>query len=161
MKKELIRLLRCPLCQKEELSFPETVEVNIDIKGDEVREGYIKCRSCGKNFIIKNGILDLLIKSDSEIINEQKGWEQLKEAIVNTDEPMLSLPDAIGEHKSAWKSQAENFEYMFEKIGLSGKENVLDLRSGRCWSTRFFARKGCYTVGIGYIAYKICRIAYK
>lgn len=148
MKKELIRLLRCPFCQREELSFPKTSEVNIDIKEDEIREGYIKCRNCDKSFIIKDGIIDLLINSNSEIISEQKGWEELKEAIVNTDDLMLSLPDAIGEYKSAWKSQAENFKYMFEKINLSGKETILDLGSGRCWSTRFFAHKGCYVVGI-------------
>ncbi|OGD32175.1 hypothetical protein A2V94_08175 [Candidatus Atribacteria bacterium RBG_16_35_8] len=148
MKKELIRLLRCPFCQREELSFLKTVEVNTDIKEDEIREGHIKCRSCDKSFIIKDGILDLLINSDSEIVSEQKGWDQLKEAIVNTDDLMLSLPDALGEHKSAWKSQAENFKYMFEKIDLSGKETVLDLASGRCWSTRFFARRGCCAVGI-------------
>ncbi len=148
MKRELIRFLRCPYCLKEELSFPGTSEINIDIKKDEIREGYIKCNNCNKNFIIKDGIIDLLISSDSEITSEQKGWEELKEAIVNTDELMLSLPDAIGEHKSAWRSQAENFKYMFEKIGLSGKEAILDLGSGRCWSTRFFARNGCYAVGI-------------
>src|SRR4030042_252701 len=148
MKKELIRLLRCPFCQREELSFLKTVEVNTDIKEDEIREGHIKCRSCDKSFIIKDGILDLLINSDSEIVSEQKGWDQLKEAIVNTDDLMLSLPDALGEHKSAWKSQAENFKYMFEKIDLNGKETILDLASGRCWSTRFFARKGCCAVGI-------------
>ena len=152
MKKELIRLLRCPFCRSEELSVPETGGANMDIKEDEIvddiREGHIECGSCGKKFIIKDGILDLLIKSDSEILSEQKGWDQLKEAIVNTDDLMLSLPDALGEHKSAWKSQAENFKYMFEKIDLSGKETILDLASGRCWSTRFFARKGCCAVGI-------------
>ena len=148
MKKELIRFLRCPFCLREELSFPEAGEVNMDIKEDEIREGHIKCRNCNKSFIIKDGILDLLISSNSEIISEQKGWEKLKEAIVNTDDLMLSLPDAIGEYKSAWKSQAENFKYMFEKINLSGKETILDLASGRCWSTRFFAHKGCYAVGI-------------
>ncbi|HEY4662926.1 MAG TPA: methyltransferase domain-containing protein [Candidatus Humimicrobiaceae bacterium] len=143
MKKELIKLLRCPYCRKEELSLPQINNVDIDI-----REGFINCRNCKNSFTIKDGILDLLISSDSEIISEQKGWEELKEAIVNTDELMLSLPDAIGEHKLAWKSQAENFKYMFEKIDLSGKETILDLGSGRCWSTRFFARNGCYAVGI-------------
>lgn len=152
MKRELIKFLRCPYCQKEELSFPKTSEVNAGIREDktesDIREGHIECLNCNKSFIVKDGILDLLINSNSEIISEQKGWEQLKDAIVNTDELMLSLPEAIGEYKPAWKSQAENFKYMFEKINLSGKEVVLDLGSGRCWSTRFFARKGCYAVGI-------------
>lgn len=86
----------------------------------------------------------MLINSDSEIVSEQKGWDQLREAIVNKDDLMLSLPGAIGEHKSAWKSQAKNFKYMFEKIDLNGKETILDPASGRCWSTRYFASKGCY-----------------
>ena len=148
MKKELIRLLRCPFCQKEELSFYESSNTHVNTGEGEVREGYVKCLNCDRNYTIKDGIIDLLINSNSEIINEQKGWEELKEAIVNTDELMLSLPDGIGEHKSAWKSQAENFKYMFEKMNLSGKEKILDLASGRCWSTRFFAHKGCYAVGI-------------
>ena len=80
MKRELIRLLRCPFCQSEELSLPKTSEVDMDIKEveieNDIREGHIKCGSCGKKFIIKDGILDLLIKSDSEILSEQKGWDQ-------------------------------------------------------------------------------------
>lgn len=150
MKKELIELLRCPSCKSlhMELSFIDTNLVNIDKKREEIIEGNIRCRNCDRDFIIKDGIPDLLINSDPKIISEQKGWEELKDTIINTDDLMLSLPDAIGEYKSAWKSQAENFKYMFEKINLNGKETILDLGSGRCWSTRFFAHKGCYAVGI-------------
>ncbi len=143
MRKELISLLRCPVCYKENLIVYITNENHI-----EIRDGYIKCQDCGKSYEINNGIVNLLINPSSEIINEQKGWTALEKAVVNTDELMLSLPDAIGEHKAAWKSQAENFHYMFSKLNLNGEEVVLDLGSGRCWATRFLSRKGCYAVGL-------------
>lgn len=143
MRKELISLLRCPVCYEENLIFYITNENHI-----EIREGYIKCQDCGKSYEINNGIVNLLVNPSPEIINEQKGWTTLEKAVVNTDELMLSLPDAFGEHKPLWKSQAENFHMMFPRLNLNGTETVLDLGSGRCWSTRFLSRKGCYAVGL-------------
>ena len=143
MRKDITKILQCPLCGGKNLLVNSTYE-----NDKEIREGSLRCGNCKKKYRIENGIIDLLVEETPEIISEQKGWTELEKAVVNTDKLMLSLPDAIGEHKTAWKSQAENFHYMFSKLDLNGKEVVLDLGAGRCWSTSFFSRKGCYTVGI-------------
>jgi len=68
--------------------------------------------------------------------------------VTNSDELMLSLPDACGSHRKYWIGQAENFHHVFSKLDLNGEETVLDLGSGRCWSTRYFSKKGCYSIGL-------------
>ncbi|MBN2072979.1 MAG: methyltransferase domain-containing protein [Actinobacteria bacterium] len=143
MRKDLLEVLHCPSCFGKNLSVISTGE-----NGTEIRDGTIECNSCKKSYPIKDGISNLLINITPEIASEQKGWTELEKAVVNTDELMLSLPDGIGEHRAAWKSQAENFHHMFSKLELDGKETVLDLGAGRCWSTSFFAERGCYAVGI-------------
>lgn len=143
MKPQLLELIFCPSCKNDD--FDVVIQ---DENSKEIREGYIICKECRRNFKIENGILHLLIDKTPEIISEQEGWTKLEKTIENTDELMLSLPDGIGEHMQAWQSQSENFHFIWEMVNLIGNERVLDLGSGRCWSTRFFARTGCYAVGI-------------
>ncbi|OGO28945.1 MAG: hypothetical protein A2Z16_05070 [Chloroflexi bacterium RBG_16_54_18] len=143
MKPKLLQLIHCPTCHSKDFEF-----ITINENQQEIREGFVICRNCQNMYEINNGILNLLISPTPEIISEQQGWTQLEKAVQNTDELMLSLPDAVGENQSYWQSQAENFHYMWDQLALDGNEVVLDLGSGRCWSTRFFARAGCYAVGI-------------
>ncbi len=143
MKRELLEFIRCPDCRGEKFLICSDRQ-----NGIEIREGSVTCQSCRRVFEISEGILDLLINPTAEIVNEQQGWTILKDAVVNTDELMLALPDAIGDHKPAWAPLANNFHFMWSKLQLTGIERVLDLGAGRCWSTRFFARQGCYCVGI-------------
>jgi ubiquinone/menaquinone biosynthesis C-methylase UbiE/uncharacterized protein YbaR (Trm112 family) len=143
MKQSLLEKISCPAC--DGIKFICTIQKEDE---NEIREGEITCQKCNAVFLIQSGILNLLVNPSEEIISEQKGWTTLEKAVTNNDEIMLSLPDAGGEHATAWQGQAANFHYIFSEIGLTGNEEVLDLGSGRCWSTRFFAQKGCRTVGI-------------
>ena len=143
MRASLLEKIMCPVCGGNEFNYSVSQE-----DGNEIREGELICQRCSSSFSIHAGILNLLINPSDEIISEQKGWTVLEKAVSNNDELMLSLPDALGEHAVAWQGQAANFHYTFSEIGLKGNEQVLDLGSGRCWSTRYFAQKGCDTVGI-------------
>jgi ubiquinone/menaquinone biosynthesis C-methylase UbiE/uncharacterized protein YbaR (Trm112 family) len=143
MRNDLLKILYCPVCHEKNLSLKTTGK-----NKNETREGFIECRSCNKKYKVEEGIVNFLVKVTPEIISEQKGWTKLEKAVKNTDELMLSLPEGIGERREEWRSQAKNFNYMFSKLGLSGREVVLDLGAGRCWSTSFFAEKGCYSVGL-------------
>jgi len=143
MRKQLLELVRCPVCKGEqfELSSPHENQI-------EIRQAIVICRGCQHSFRVENGVLDLLVNPSQEITSEQVGWAQLEKMVVNTDQLMLSLPDGIAEHKAAWQSQAENFHYIWSQIELNGTEKVLDLGAGRCWATRYFARRGCLAVGL-------------
>jgi ubiquinone/menaquinone biosynthesis C-methylase UbiE/uncharacterized protein YbaR (Trm112 family) len=143
MRRSLLEKISCPACSGTEFSCEVSRE-----DGNEIREGVIICQKCGTHFAVQDGILNLLINPSHEITSEQEGWTILEKAVTNNDELMLSLPDAQGEHAPAWQGQASNFHYTFSEIGLQGNEQVLDLGSGRCWSTRYFAQKGCDAVGI-------------
>ncbi|RLD42227.1 MAG: Trm112 family protein [Bacteroidetes bacterium] len=54
MKKEHIKLLICPYCHGE-LELTITKE-----KNDEIIEGSLKCKNCGKEYEIKEGIPKML-----------------------------------------------------------------------------------------------------
>jgi ubiquinone/menaquinone biosynthesis C-methylase UbiE/uncharacterized protein YbaR (Trm112 family) len=153
MRKELLNEIICPQCNISSL------KLNIEKEnGTEIRSGLIVCNSCSGKYSITNGIPDLLVETSEIIDNEQKGWDRLKHAVENTDELMLSLPDAQGKHGECWQGQADNFHYIFSKLNLSGNEKVLDLGAGRCWSTRFFSKKGCWSVGLDILLPKYIRL---
>jgi len=143
MKLTFLGMIRCPVCGGKDFSCQAVSE-----DAYEIREGQVICNGCHKEFPIQAGILNLLIHPSDEIISEQQGWTTLEKAVKNTDELMLSLPDAGGEHSEAWTGQALNFHYVFSEIKLQGGEKVLDLGAGRCWASRYFARAGCDVVGI-------------
>jgi SAM-dependent methyltransferase len=145
MKKDVLDLLLCPSCHNPTLNIS-----NISYENKkEIRTGEVRCTFCTSIFEIRDGILNLLINPGCEIIKEQQGWTILEKAVVNTDESMLALPYAIGDkHEEGWKSQAENFNFIFPIIKIKKSDKVLDLGAGRCWATRFFAKQGCYTVGL-------------
>jgi len=144
MKKDVLEILFCPACNSPTLNIED---VSYDNKR-EIRTGSVRCTSCDSRFEIKDGILNLLIDPANKIIKEQQGWARLEKAVVNTDELMLALPNAFGEHEKAWKSQADNFNLIFPVIKINSSDKVLDIGAGRCWATRLFAKKGCYTVGL-------------
>jgi uncharacterized protein YbaR (Trm112 family) len=54
MKRELLRILCCPIC-KGELALSVGKE-----DGKEVIEGTLRCAGCGKGYSIRDGIPDLL-----------------------------------------------------------------------------------------------------
>lgn len=145
MKKELLKIIKCPCCNSNSFSIFKNKANKI-----EIREGHINCKCCKKQFSIKKGILDLLYNPSKEIINEQKGWVEadynkrlLKEKKVKTLQQYLKELNSLH-----WKSHFNNFNYISNKLDLKGNENVLDLGAGRCWSTVEFAKKGCNCVAL-------------
>ena len=145
MKKDVLDLLLCPSCHNPTLNISDVSYEN----KNEIRTGEVRCTFCASLFEIRDGILNLLINPGCEIIKEQQGWTILEKAVVNTDELMLALPYAFGDkHEEGWKSQADNFNLIFPIIKIKSSDKVLDIGAGRCWATRFFAKEGCYTVGL-------------
>ena len=143
MQKRLLDLIQCPVCKGEQYTLEIEKEDAL-----EIRDWIVTCLGCHNSFSIKNGILDLLVNPSQEIIDEQTGWTRLEKSVINSDELMLSLPYGIGEHRTAWQAQGNNFHFMWSNIQLNGTETVLDLGAGRCWATRYFASKGCQVVGL-------------
>jgi len=144
MKTNIVPKLICPSCRRPALEILKIINKD----KVEIRQGILKCAYCDSEFRINDGILDFLIDPEEEILNEQKGWAILKNAINNSDELMLSLPDGIEEYKDTWKGQANNFYHMVSSLNLKGNENILDIGAGRCWASRYFAKYGCDVIAI-------------
>ncbi|MBU1120519.1 methyltransferase domain-containing protein, partial [Candidatus Micrarchaeota archaeon] len=153
MRKKSLEKISCPECNSNEFHLTKKNE-----NKTEIREGIIECKGCRKKFSIKNGIIDLLLNPSKSIVNEQKGWmhdHKKNFESVRRNEFILSLPRPQNpEDKEWWEEQATNYEFVFEKMKLSGKESVLDLGAGRCWSTRDFAKKGCEAIALDIVREK-------
>jgi uncharacterized protein len=60
MKKDIINILCCPVCKG-----PLTLSVDEE-QDNEVITGTLTCASCHNSYPIRDGIADLLIKTDEE-----------------------------------------------------------------------------------------------
>ncbi len=148
----MLKLVVCPECGGRKFKVREKKRSPL-----ECREGTVKCLECSKEFKVNKGITDFLVEHTEEIMKEQKAWmkEQKAKEKIDLKEFLLSLPRPENrEDREWWAEQADNYEMVMEELKLKGTETVLDLGAGRCWSTRDFAKKGCYAVGIDIVKEK-------
>src|SRR3989338_1083285 len=160
MKKELLDQLRCPGCLKSEWHLEVITEDE-----REIREGKLKCGSCGKNYDIRAGILNALGEElPEEVAHEKEHAESFGYLItaegekhpINRDtlnrfrELFISLPAGDGSHffKSggSFDNQAGNAERFFKTLdllNLKGGEKVLEVGASFGWSSWRFAQRGC------------------
>lgn len=61
MKRDLLDILRCPVCLGE-------LELKIDIENGEIIKGSLKCKKCGRVYRIEEGIPMML----PELAEEEK-----------------------------------------------------------------------------------------
>ncbi len=129
MKRSFGASLRCISCRRAGLTIRASEE-----NDSEVREGAAACPDCGREFPIRNGILDTLDPADEVIQSEIRGWIELAgplpEGLVST---MTALP--YYPH-GPWPHAAPDFFQLFEHVDFAGK-HVVDIGAGRTWSTRF------------------------
>jgi ubiquinone/menaquinone biosynthesis C-methylase UbiE len=115
----------------------------------ETTNGSITCNACGENFRIRKGVLFFLKKPSLRVKKEKEGWKKMAKKHELSKEFVLSLPYPKNkESKEWWAEQAANFEQAMRLMNLSGKETVLDLGAGRCWSTREIAKKAKLAVAM-------------
>ncbi len=167
MREQLLRYITCPKCGSNRFDLARTGrkgERNGKEKEEdgEIREGAVTCTTCAQEFTINNGILDLLPDPREEILSEREGWKDFIGNSERSDEFVATLPrpprGVTNQHGDEliryWGSYADNFDQIFTYLQLKGDEKVLDVGAGRCWSTRYFARKGCYCVALDITANK-------
>jgi len=160
MREQLLRYITCPQCGSHRFDLTKTrgEERNGKEKEEnrEIREGTVTCTTCAQEFTVHNGILDLLPNPREDIMLERRGWEDFIGDSERSDEFVAALPrpprGVTNQHGAEliryWGPYADNFDQIFTNLQLKGDEKVLDVGAGRCWSTRNFARKGCYCVAL-------------
>lgn len=105
----------------------------------EVREGELRCGSCGRSFPIVRGVVDFLDPADEALRREIEGWHALAgplgDGLVAT---MAALP---WYPHDPWIHLAADFFQIFEHVSFEGRR-VVDLGAGRTWASRFLATVG-------------------
>jgi SAM-dependent methyltransferase len=158
MRRDLLELLLCPACEKDDWHLEPAKTGELDI----VEEGWLTCGHCGARYTIEAGILDLLPQPGESILRERAGWERFLEDASEEleDSWILALPRIDGQVSrnsqsvAHWGRQADNFERLLERLDLTGTERVLELGAGRCWASARLSRLGCQVVALDVVRAK-------
>ncbi|MBN1913419.1 MAG: class I SAM-dependent methyltransferase [Candidatus Omnitrophica bacterium] len=160
MKQEFIDYLICPACKSS--SFKVIINAKNDI---EIREGFVKCKNCLKEFSITKGVLSFLCNPSHVVERGQQGWIEYDcqpnalpfkvEDMYKYESQLLSLPDGDGSgifnQETIFRNirdAANAFYQGLSELNLTGNEKLLDLGSDICWSTNKFAKAGCKCVAL-------------
>jgi len=164
MKKTLLECLRCLVCAKSEWGL----EIRLE-NAREIREGTLRCGACGKNYEIKDGVLNALGELDAEEAHEKEHAESLGYLVTSDGEKhsinqdtidqfrdvFLKLPAGDGSHffqpGGSFDNQAGNadrFFEMLELLNLREKQKVLEVGAGFGWASRRFAQRGLDVVAV-------------
>lgn len=158
MKKTLLEILACPLCQCDDL----TLAVHTRDE-QEIREGELVCKSCQVHIPIQKGIVRALLDPAPQVANEAGGWVELLDVPAKQhefkDEWILALPFIRPEQTTepdsvrVWHQVGRNFFENLDRFDWHGKR-VLEIGAGRCWGVAELARRGAYAVGLDILAHK-------
>lgn len=160
MQENFVNYLSCPTCGRN--SFRVVIE---EQNTTEIREGYVWCNACQNKFAISKGVLNFLTNPSPVVEKQQKGY--LKRDLLPLGLPfkledfdryekqILALPNGddsdIFKRETCFRSVSDS-AYAFYRglslLGLTGKEKLLDLGAGICWSTNKFAELGCRCVAL-------------
>ena len=134
MKRAFVSSLVCTACRASALAIAVREE-----DGREIREGELRCESCGRVYPIVRGVIDFLDPADESLRREIEGWHAmagpLGDGLVPT---MTALPWYPHE---PWVHVAPDFFQLFEHLSFEGSR-VVDLGSGRTWASRFLSTVG-------------------
>jgi SAM-dependent methyltransferase len=152
MRQELLESVICPACEHGSWRLEDEQSSATGI----IQRGLLVCTTCGAQYTISDGVVDLLPQPDEVILRERAGWEEfLRGAPEELDDAwLLALPHidegvtSNVESIAHWKRQADNFENLIHQLELCGRERVLELGAGRCWASAYLARRGCQVVAL-------------
>lgn len=162
MRKGLLEILKCPVCNKN--SF------GLEISGDEtleIKTGRINCENCKAEYRIENGIVDFLKNASGSAMRERKAMDEdeyitdeqgnkyriTNEVIERFKAEFLSMPEGDGSHffkrGGSFQSIARlspRFYSTLNSLNLTGKETVLEIGACFSYASFKFAEKGCRVI---------------
>jgi len=170
MKKELLKIIKCT-CGKNDFNIFEKKTLGGEIRDGyieckicqnryDIKNGILNLLLKPRDEIISEvksrdtEIMDMFLKDDVRrklfedfILSLPKPPESLKQKmqqkIIDDFPPDLQKLIISRDTSIYFQFYAPNFEYILNKMNLTGGERILDIGAGNCWTTRYFARKGC------------------
>ncbi|MBU4312384.1 MAG: methyltransferase domain-containing protein [Candidatus Omnitrophica bacterium] len=164
MREALLEILRCPACKNRSFSLDEN-----ETDGFEIKSGSIVCKDCRASYPIHDGIVDFLKNASDSVRRERKAMDDeeyitdgngnryrlTEETIQRFGSKFLSLPEGDGSHffkrGGSFQSIREasgRFYPTFEGLGLTGREDVLEIGACFSYASLRFAKKGCRVVAL-------------
>lgn len=143
MTKELLKMLKCPICASYEFSLYSTTE-----NQREIRKGKIQCQNL-HTFLIKDGIVNFLIQPNKTIELERGGLKKLAQKMINDGFKKNDLFNLLRDNKDPyWKNIRLNFNQILN-LNLFEKGNViLDIGANNCWASNEFSHLGLKTIAL-------------
>lgn len=151
MTPNLVELIRCPVCLAEGQFHVHAAEHD----ESEMLKGNIVCADCNESYEVRDGYCDLLRNLSPQVIQERAAQSVIEArelsqggfagvSLETERAAVLNLPSG---HPEA-EEHAPLVRYAIECLGLTGNETVLDLGAGLCWTTAWFAGRGCRCVAV-------------
>jgi len=164
MRKDFLKILRCPLCRSESLDIKNPLMDEF-----EIREGEVICLDCNTGYKIKDGIVDFLTRPDSTILKEiqaisnedyfqdidGKRYKVNRDAIEKFKDAFLSLPEGNGsiffKKGGCFRSIRDGSHRFYDtlrKMRLGKDDFILSIGDGFGYASYRFAREGSYAVAL-------------
>ncbi len=144
MKLEFAHELRCPACLRDHALELQAQESD----AQEVREGTLRCKACGAEFVVHRGVGELLHEPADHIVAEAAGLGRFAEQMraEGWDREMVrKLPDI--EH-GYWYVQARSMHQLLTTIPFKPGQSILDVGSNTCWAANRFAERGLKAIAL-------------
>jgi SAM-dependent methyltransferase/uncharacterized protein YbaR (Trm112 family) len=144
MRSALLEHLRCPRCRTDGALRLESSSCD----PGEVREGILRCASCGLERDVSGGIVDLLWDPPDFVVREATGLDRFA-AVMRADgwdrERILRLPD---DPLPYWQGQRRALNALLERMDFQPGERLLDVGANTCWASNIFAQRGLEVVAL-------------
>lgn len=181
MRTEFLKIIKCTCGKSDFKIFEEKIssgeirdgfiECKICHNHYEIKNGILNLLQKPREEIISEvksrdtKIIDIFLKDDvcrklfeDYILSLPKPPESLKQKIqqkiIDDFPPDLQKLINSKDISTYYQFYAPNFEYVFNKLNLTGSERILDIGAGNCWTTRYFAKKGCNCTAIDIFSIK-------
>jgi SAM-dependent methyltransferase len=138
VKPESAERLRCPRCRTG-----HALDLAAEAQDErEVREGMLRCRSCGYEARVEQGIADLLFEPPEFVVREAAGLARFAD-LMRSDgwsrEDVVRLPEGGDGY---WYAQAVLMDQVQQTVPMEPGQRLLDIGSNTCWASAAFAARG-------------------
>ena len=146
MKRQILEILRCPLCaEKLTLHAPEENQT-------EVRNGHLVCVGELQHFFkVQDGIIRFATGFDHEAVQKEIAYENSTyHGSDRLRDPKLiaHFPDTLAELWPHTLHFGPDFELLIQQIAVRPGDWVLDIGTGPCWSSRLLAQRGARVIAL-------------